>query len=303
MQIHNNREPLFYNKDQTILKYGHNGNSFKISSLSEYYRPVDSSGLAVKFVVEGNERYTINKRSYAISSGSYLLLNGEKDATVEIESKKNVKGICIHISDEVIADAAASLMRPDTAYTDPDLATYLSTDLFLENKYQARHTALGKKLNEISGSIQHYLFSLEDINSGLFFELAEQLIADQTAVFKELQSIPTVKPVTRKDLYRRLHTGKEYIDANFTQSLTIEQIAKESAMSEYHFFRLFKMVFGKSPHQYIIERRLAEASAHLKERRTVSEAAIESGFSDIFTFSKAFKKHYGMPPSVYGNLK
>lgn len=301
--LDNRPEPLFYSKDQAILKYGLNGSSLKLSSLSEFYRPVESTGLAIKFVAEGNERYTIDKQTYLVPAGSYLLLNGEKDATVAIDSKKNVKGICIHISNAVIADVFASHIRPDTAFTDPDLASFLCSDNFLENQYQSNHTLLGGKLQEISRDVQQKTLSAEDINDGLFFELAEQLIADQAMVFKQLHALPTVKAATKRDLCRRLIHGREFIDSHFALPLTIEDIARESAMSEYHFFRLFKSVFGVSPYQYITGRRMQAACLLLKAERPVSDVAMDCGYADIFTFSKAFKKHFGVTPSSFSHEK
>ncbi len=296
-------EPLFYSKDQAILKYGLNGNSLKLSSLSEFYRPVESTGLAIKFVAEGNERYSINKQAYLVPAGSYLLLNGEKDATVAIDSKKNVNGICIHISNDTIADVFASHLRPDTPVTDPGLASFLNTDSFLENQYQSNHTLLGSKLLQISKEVKRNTLSAEDINTGLFFELAEKLIADQAIVFKQLHAVPTIKAATKRDLFRRLMRGREYIDTHFRQPLTIGQIARESAMSEYHFFRLFKSVFGVSPYQYITGKRMQAASLLLKAERHVSDVAMDCGYADIFTFSKAFKKHFGVTPSSFSSIK
>lgn len=296
-------EPLFYSKEQAILKYGLSGNLLKLSSLSEYSRAVDSTGLAIKFVAEGTERYSINKQHYTVAAGSYLLLNGAMEAKVEIESKKNVKGICIHIDNAALIDVLASIMRPDTAYPDPSIATYLTTDFFLENQYQSAHTLLGKKLLALSNEVQGKQFCTDDINTGLFYELAEKLVADQEVVFGQLQLIKTVKTITRRDLCRRLIRGREYIDSNFTASLSTARIAQEANMSEYHFFRLFKTVFGLAPHQYLLHKRLYAAKHMLSLDNSVWDTALACGFADIFSFSKAYKKHFGVPPSTHKQLK
>ncbi len=298
-----NPEPFFYDKDQAILKYGCNDNLFSVSSLNEYCRPVDSRGFAIKFVTEGNERYTINRQSYNIGGGSYLLLNGSMEAKVEIESKQNVKGICINIATGLVADAVASIVRSDTPFSDPELASFFYTDSFLENQYTSAHTLLGNKLQKIGKDVQKNVFSTDHIHTELFLELAGALISDQASVFKQLQAIPTVKPATRRDLCRRLIRGREFIDSAFASPLTIEQVARESAMSEYHFFRLFKKVFGVSPHQYILGKRLSAAQELLKKNYSVSDVALECGFADIYAFSKAFKNRFGITPSSLGCRK
>ncbi|PSK93943.1 helix-turn-helix transcriptional regulator [Taibaiella chishuiensis] len=289
--------PLFYEKDQAILRFGNEANQLKVSSLSDFHRPVDSSGFAIKFVTEGCENYTINKQVFAVQAGSYLLLNGEKEARVAITSKENVKGICIHIATAVITEAIGSVVRPDTAWPDPALAAFFYTDHFLENQYQAAHTLLGRQLATLGSRIQKSQLSAGDIHNGLFFSLAETLIADQTAVFRQLQSVTALKTDTKRDLCRRLLRGREFIDASFTLPLSIAQIAREAAMSEFHFFRLFKGVFGISPHQYILTKRLEAARGLLRKHHAVGDAALACGFADIFAFSKAFKKHYGISPS------
>lgn len=80
----------------------------------------------------------------------------------------------------------------------------------------------------------------------------------------------------------------------------IADIAARAALSEFHFFRTFKQAFGISPHQYQIKCKLKKAAGLLKEGNTsIEDIAYDCGFSDVFTFSKTFKKHFNTPPSSY----
>ncbi len=295
----NKSNPSFYEDDQKIVNFGCQGNIFNLSSLKEFERPIGSYGFGIKFVCEGVERYTINNKKFAVSPGSYILLNGEKEGSVTIDSKKTVKGMCLNISNKMIADVIATLQAPDTPISDIGLSDFFYTEHFLENQYHASNTILGKKLIEIGGQVNTGLFSADEITEDLFYELTERLVADQVQVFKQLQSIPSVKAETRRDLCRQVLKGKDFIDFHYTEPLTVEQIALVAGMSEYHFFRLFKQMVGLSPYQYILSRRLKSASQLLKSDHSVSDAAISTGFSDIFSFSKTFKKHFGVSPTKY----
>lgn len=295
--------PVFYENDQTIIRFDRDGNLFNLSSLKEYDSSIASYGFAIKFVCEGTERYTVNQKRYDVSGGNYLLLNGEKEAKVIVDSTKSVKGLCINISNQTIADVISTLKSPSAAVADPELSDFFYTEHFLENQYHSPHTLLGRKLQEIGMHIQNSTFSNRHINKELFFELAENLVADQLQVFKQLQSIPSVKLQTKRDLCRRILQGKEFIDSNFTQALTIDQIARAAGMSEYHFFRLFKQTIGLSPYQYILSCRLNNSVKLLKTDHSVSDVAIAMGFSDIYAFSKAFKKHFGVSPKGYAEQK
>lgn len=293
-------ELTFSDKEQTILRFGVGGNRFNLSSLSDFHMPVDACGFAIKFVTEGAEHYTVNDQRYTVSAGSYLLLNGDMTASVEIGSRQNVKGICINISDSLIKDVLATMIRPDAPQADPGLADFFYTRHFLENQYQAAFTRLGNSLLRLSHHVCSRTLVADDIHTGLFLQLAECLAADQAAVFRQLQSLRAVKPATRRDLCRRLLRGREFIDAGYTQPLSIARIAQEAALSEYHFFRLFRQMFGLSPHRYMLSRRLQLAASLLSRRDLpVTAVAFECGFADIYSFSKAFRRHFGCAPSAF----
>ncbi len=295
----NHDNPSLYKNGQIIVRVGDAGNVFNLSALKHFEHSMVSNCFAIKFVRNGIERYTINNKSYTVNSGSYLLMNGEKEGKVIIDSEKDVMGMCLNVSNDLVAEVVATNQAPDTPFADQSLSDFFYTGKFLENQYQAAHHSLGRKLREISERVNNNSFSTDQIDQELFYQLAECLVSDQTQVFKQLQTIKTVKPETQRDLCRRVLKGKEFIDSSFIEALTIEQIARTAGMSEYHFFRLFKQMTGFTPYQYMLSTRLKNASLLLKADHSVFDAAIACGFSDIFSFSKAFKKHFGVSPSNY----
>ena len=113
-----------------------------------------------------------------------------------------------------------------------------------------------------------------------------------------MQNIKAVKVSTKMELYRRLNIARSYIHENYDRKLDIQKIARIAGISTYHFFRTYKQAFGLSPHQYLIKVRLENAYLLLQDNSlTVTDIAYMTGFADIFTFSKAFKKAYGISPS------
>ncbi|MBO9683584.1 MAG: helix-turn-helix transcriptional regulator [Flavisolibacter sp.] len=67
---------------------------------------------------------------------------------------------------------------------------------------------------------------------------------------------------------------------------------------EYHFFRRFQEVYKKTPYQYITQQKMHLAKyLLLGSKHSISEIAFYCNFPDVFTFSKAFKKFYGVSPS------
>lgn len=279
-----------------------NGSLINYSLLRELKTvPVIFRSFSVKYVLDGCERYTVNGKRYHVTNGEYLLANTHSEGSVEIDSKQIVKGLCIDIAPEILSEVVASFIRPDTAIPDSDLDRFFTTADFFENRYPAEQTQVGLFLQELGSELSASPHDKREFNKEFYYTLSEKLVADHVPVFRQLKSISSIKAETRKELLRRITAGKEFMDKQWMLPLYMEQIALECGLSEYHFFRLFKAVFGISPHQYLIRKRLDEALNLLRKRTcSISDAAFICGFSDIYSFSKAFKKQYGMAPTKLG---
>ena len=110
-----------------------------------------------------------------------------------------------------------------------------------------------------------------------------------------------LKSSTKKELKKRLEIAKAIMDKTpYPKKLQISSIAKSCMMSEFYFFRCFKALFNITPNQYIIQNRLNKAQKLiLKKEKTITEIAIECGYPDLFSFSKAYKKQYGVSPAKH----
>jgi AraC family transcriptional regulator len=280
-----------------------NTNLVVFSSFEQCYLPVKPQCFSIKYVVEGRETYTINSNQYPLSDGQYLLANRFCEGYVEIESKRPAKGICIDILPEMISEVVAGYRQPGCPFPDFELDIFFNSDSFTENQYGVHGNHIGNFLLQLDKILLKNPFYQHAFTQEFFYTLSEKIVADHIPIYRQLQAIPALKPATRKDLFKRVARGKEWMDAHFNEKAEIETIAREACISPYHFFRLFKAVYQLSPLQYLIKKRLESAYQLLNQERVpVSVAAQESGFSDIYTFSKAFKKAYGKPPSCVSKL-
>ena len=100
--------------------------------------------------------------------------------------------------------------------------------------------------------------------------------------------------------YNTVLLAMDYINENYSQKLTLEDIAKKSGYSKYHFARLFKETTGFTLIDHINATRCSVAKKMLiKTDKSVSEICFECGFDSCSYFSKTFKKFYGSLPSYY----
>jgi AraC family transcriptional regulator len=273
-------------------------NTMVYSWFRELDCPIRSSSFSVKYVMDGDETYTINGVPYHVKTGEYLLVNNQAEGKVQIGSRNDVKGLCINIKPEVIAEVAASRLRPDTTVADLNLGMFLNGADFPESQHSAACTMLGRYIIPIVKQIEQNPHRFTPLNEEQYFALTEALLQDQLPQYHSYTRIFTLKRRTRKHLLQQVWRGKEYIDAHFLDNITIPQIAKEACMSDYHFFRVFKLAMDCTPYQYILQKRLQLAHSLLTSRTmTVSEIAIHTGFADLAAFSKAFKKQFQVSPS------
>jgi AraC family transcriptional regulator len=92
----------------------------------------------------------------------------------------------------------------------------------------------------------------------------------------------------------------DYIEAHLVDAISLEQMAQLAGYSAYHFSRLFKQATRRSPHQYLIERRVQRATELLKAPRvSTAEIAYALGFSSQSHFATAFKRVVGVTPKAY----
>ncbi|BBF42366.1 transcriptional regulator, AraC family [Lachnospiraceae bacterium KM106-2] len=93
-----------------------------------------------------------------------------------------------------------------------------------------------------------------------------------------------------------------YINEHFDEDLMIEDLAKQSMLSPYHFIRIFKKETGFTPHEYLIHTRISTAKYLLKTTKlSVKDICFRTGFSSVSVFCTSFKKNVGMTPNQYRN--
>ncbi len=100
-------------------------------------------------------------------------------------------------------------------------------------------------------------------------------------------------------IYRRIVEAKLFIDQNYHQKIELRNISEKACFSKFHFLRLFKKAYGKSPHQYLTEVRIKKAKELLQSDRSVSDVCYAVGFDSIPSFTLLFKKCTGFSPKAY----
>lgn len=102
----------------------------------------------------------------------------------------------------------------------------------------------------------------------------------------------------------RMKAVLSYIRDNYSQQITLTQLAKLAGMSPKYFCRAFSAMTGKTPMAYLNYYRIENAGERLRlTDASVTEIALECGFNDMSYFSKQFKRYKGTTPLKYRNTQ
>lgn len=102
---------------------------------------------------------------------------------------------------------------------------------------------------------------------------------------------------------QRVAAALEYIKRNYHEKIKLEDIAKATHLSPFHFQRLFSQEIGESPDVYLRRIRLEKAGhlLHVNPDKSLTAIALQCGFRSLPAFSRTFKQVYGMSPTQYRN--
>jgi AraC family transcriptional regulator len=136
-------------------------------------------------------------------------------------------------------------------------------------------------------------------------ETADDNLGFEEAALRVAAAAVTTESGADETVCSRRHEGRvtealRRIEAEPGEPVTLRQLARDAAMSPYHFLRTFNVICGVTPYQFVLAQRLRRAALRL--RRTtdpISAIAYEAGFNDLSTFNRRFRRIMGVTPGSW----
>ena len=115
-----------------------------------------------------------------------------------------------------------------------------------------------------------------------------------------IESVPSQKTQANSEYAERINRVIDYLRGNLDRQVKLKELAKVACLSEFHFHRIFGAVSGETVNNFTNRLRLEKAARLLRySDQTVTDIALECGFSSSATFSRAFRSGYGTSPSQF----
>jgi len=268
------------------------------SELNEWFTSNAFRSFSLKYVIDRCIWYRVNNKEHAVKQGNFLLACKQPGVNAYFDSRDIVKSICIDICPATVSEAFTVLTAQNDHEFDNYMAGYFKAPEFFEAVCPVGGSQFDKKLTDLVAAIQQG--NVAYINKEWFLDLVEKIIFHEYGNYLALNGIHSVRLETRKEILRRLKIAKQYIDDQYLDIGDITEVANMCNMSEFHFFRSFRQAFHTTQYQYILTKRL-ELSKQLllAGSASVTGVAVHCNFPDVYTFSKAFKRHFSISPSGF----
>jgi AraC family transcriptional regulator len=253
------------------------------SKVSDFVIPEHRCHHGLIYSLGGTFSFTLHGLTRTLDENKFLIVNGNSTFGLHVGSPV-AQPMMLYFQSRTPALSLGS----DAADWNLTERIYPVTDVFKERIHV---------LASLPDSCSSFITMKADavIRSILF-----EILSFNQYASNESMKLDVRKVSTRQENYKRLAVVREWIEDNFNRTLTLDELAGIAAMNHQHFLRLFHKVFHKTPHQYIIDRRIAEAKQLLLDPgMVVADVCLAIGWDSLSTFSQLFKQRTGQTPGEY----
>ncbi len=249
-------------------------------------------------VLEGSATHNVNDEKYHISCGDVFVIGGDT-----VHGYTDLKDF--HIYNIMFKPEAINFSQYDITKSVGFHALFLVEPYFNKNHGFKNKLKLSPSdflsIKALSDRILSEYCAEKEGRETIVNALFLSLVVELSRLYSDTDkhSDKSVK----NDIINIAKTAS-YIETHFSHDITVSSLAALIHYSERHFARLFKETYGMTPVDYILSIRLKNACAMLSDTNlSISEIALQSGYSDNNYFSRVFKKKIGVTPSQFRSIK
>ena len=217
------------------------------------YEPFGQS-LSIKAAWGGHEDYFVDGRRVAVDDDTFIILNEGRIYASRVRVPAPLHSFSIFFRPGMADEVLRTISRTDEALLEDSHGRLHGSVEFSE--HSRRHDPkIAPVLRHIHRHVAAGLDDEQWYEEQLYF-LLHRMFALHRQDVRTIAFIPAARASTRRELFRRVGIGVDFINTRFAQSIGLEHIASAAMLSPYHFLRVFKAVHGVTPSAYLRQKRL-----------------------------------------------
>ena len=240
--------------------------------------------LSVRWVRGGREHVTLDGRTVVLDDDTYLFVNHGRTYDARFDSATPMQSFAVYfrrgLADEILASVEERIEHP------AQFAEHLHTHDSLVSpvlRFMERHLDLG--ITEPSWYEEQLVF------------LLERMFRKEADNARREAAIGAARRATRRESMRRVSLATDYIHCCYERPIMLADLAAAAALSPHHLLRLFKLVHGSTPREFLQAKRTRVAARLIAGTElTLEEIAHRVGFEDRSTLGRQLRRLFGMNP-------
>ncbi|WP_420320352.1 helix-turn-helix domain-containing protein [Flagellimonas sp.] len=151
-------------------------------------------------------------------------------------------------------------------------------------------------INKYIDSVLFYFDNPNLVNEDILILKLKEIIL----LLNQTQNAPKIRTILSNLFNPQTYSFRDVIEAHFYSTISLSELAQLTNMSLSSFKREFQRIYHTPPATFLLQKKLEKASELLKvSSNRMSDIAFDCGFNNLSHFSKAFKKHHKISPSIY----
>ncbi len=242
--------------------------------------------------VTGRSTVTAGKKRVTVSPDVLFITNPGQYYTLEIHEPRPAETANIHFGDEFSREALRAItLSPAQLLEESSTAS-------IPNFFNRIVPAGPEYKYILNGLLTPGRTTLQEEQD--LYQLLVLVSEDEQQLQKTRDRVTAIKSSTKEEIMKRMLQVTDYLYSQPEVNPDLEELARISCLSKFHFLRLFKIAFGQTPHQYITSIKVNRARTMLSTSNAdVKAIATTLGYADASTFSRAFYRQLGLYPSQY----
>lgn len=252
------------------------GDTTALSPSNENFCLHTHSAYEIFFFLEGDAKYIVEEKQYDLAPGDIIIIRKNEMHRIFHNSNKKYRRIVIMVT--------------------PEFFRNFGCDQY-ENAFLSQNTKLGNKINAQvvhSSGLYDAVMRLKKYTNGfknMYTPIANGIMVEMMYLMNQISLFENAES-TNKIIENVIN----YINNHFTEKITLDMLCDKFFVSKYYLCHIFKESTGLTVHEYVKQKRLTLATDYVSEGKTLTEAALLSGFTDYSSFYRAYTKEHKQNP-------